>query len=405
MANETHVPRLACSRIGDIPLARFAAPTAMPVIADSAIDVGSGSNVGDIAEGLVRQEIAASEVCAAAQALNGEHLIAFVSERSSCALARALIRHLEENVGTLSLDRYLEIATAAVTVSERVAPYGIATRTRAWQKQGTALARKFLFRDAFRTFDVAERHARNTVIPRYYSALVNYARACAYSDQCRGDKASALLPGLHETFVEYGDSAAARGVLKLHAFVSFNLGQYCDALAGWLALLPTVEATGSEYEIAIHRKNIGQCYMKLGDESSAQQYFSRALPALSRFGQMDTVARIHRELARSALTRGDRRAVGDLRRAAQTFYDAGCAGEYLVTRLDVIAAQLTMNPTAVVRREIAGLAQHARACGLEAYLVARLGELETLAAEKRLVASDVLAVAEDINPELRMHAN
>lgn len=380
---------------------------ALRIIADASADSSCRSvdSLEDAAAALLRQEERAEQAFDSAVDLAGDDLQDFVAARSSCALARRIIRHLDECVGTLSLDRYLDFATAAVMAAERVAPHGPGTRVRAWQKQGTALARKFLFPDAYRTFDVAERLAADTPIPEYYRALINYARACALNDQGRGDLASALLPSLRDTFLRHGDERAALGVAKVSARVWQEVGRYEEALACWLTLLPTVETTGSEYEIAIQRNNIGQCYIKLDDEAAARRYFDLAMPVLHRIGQIDTVARIERALARLSVARGNSNAIGDLRRAAQKFYDAGCAGEFLVTRLDVMAAILTMNPTAVVEQEAAGLAQYARACGLETYLVARLNEMTSLATTHNLTADEVNAVRDIIPAGLRMHAN
>jgi len=352
--------------------------------------IDAGPTTGDlhgVAAQIAREELSAQSVVRKLISLTGTHLIDFAAQpQCGVSVLRRLLQHLDKRAGRLSLDRFLELATAGVTIAQRVAPAASSLCVKAWQKQGTAYARKGRFGEAGRAFDTAQSQIALTNAPEYYFALVMLARASAAYQERRPDKAGSLLPGLAEIFERYSDERHTRNARELHAIILQYFDKLDDALAEYKALGPLVKANGTRYEVAIFEKNIATCLIDRGELEAAATYLTRAIPVLKTAGQHDAIARVERKFARRSQDHEE------LKRVALKFYGAGALGEYVITYLDALTVRLTLDPTADVAAECRILVEEAVACGLERHVAVGLLELERLAQRREITSSRLTSV-------------
>jgi tetratricopeptide (TPR) repeat protein len=200
---------------------------------------------------------------------------------------------------------------------------------------------------ALSALDAAEGFVAVTDDPGLMAAILSHARAYVYGDSTCGqwDRALALLEEC-ELIFEQRDPRRCRGVRHFRAAVFVRRGDYNAAADLYEHLLRSEADAVSSAHL---KKDLAECYCRMGRSAEALPLASEALAVLSALGHAEVAARAKwaQGAALSGVGAYDE-AVQLLEAVSRFFASAGLSDDELGAELSLIRAMLARDPAAPV---------------------------------------------------------
>jgi len=257
-------------------------------------------------------------------------------EHRTAGLVRKLIREARARYARIPTDS-LTILDVALEIAESLTPRTLHLEGELWKERGNALRHLGRYREALRALDKAESAYGKVPVAEFDRAFVIWARATVYWAMKRFDDARALASRAEETFREYHDEIHAAQVQLLEGGVRFDEGDIVGARAVFETVLPAIERFEDEETLARLFANLCTCEIRLGDVSHARAHGVRAA-ALFACLRMDTEAlRLFWSVAEAMAEASNRDvALEQLRETAAQFASVGMLGVAADVSLDTL---------------------------------------------------------------------
>ena len=268
-----------------------------------------------------------------------------------------------------------ELAQMAVTVAGMIAsdrypaPVFAQAEAEAWRMVGTAHRYLSAFDAALRAFDAAERSLNRAGSFAHERAVLDFARAIAFSAMNRQEDAIRALTNAGKVFEEYGDERRLAQCTVVRGMTHHRRAEYKQARISFEDALRRVRNLDDLHTLAAVHMNLGNTLGHLGELSAAAGHLQQAHDLLVALELPLEIARADLVLARILLRQSEYdKAKPILESVRERFLERAMIEEAGHAALDLVEIHIAHNerPEAIALTETiigqfteAGLSNHA----------------------------------------------
>ena len=290
----------------------------------------------------------------------------------------------------------LALADLATSVADTLSPgdYEAAAvarmRAHAWRHRALPLRYLARFEEALAALEKAEAILAPFETLEHDRAVVQLTRAITLDDAGRYDEAASLLAACKPVFRRLGDERRQLLCAVAEAALLYHQHRSGEARAGWLKLLPEIEAIGDRYSLAVIHNNIGHASISLNDFAAAEAHLAEAIRIYTQLGRALDVSRSEIAGGRMMIGRGQvEDGIAHLHRIRQQFLQQNVVEEAGFCGLHIIEAHLSRGAFIEAEALAWQIVREFTAAHLNARAITALGYLSEAIAARRASAHTV----------------